>query len=245
MSKLTALISIAALAGLGYYIGKKVIEKRNAEEEERASHIYEDDSELFVEEHHSTPKEKIQKASLFAVGAIKTGTEKFKEGIDDIINNDMVTKGEQTIEETKTFASEKKDQAVEFAKNTAGNVKDGIENIRNKVTQKAEDAADAVSDGAEELAEAIEQAADEAAEKPIQLEEQIAAADPEPVVEQFTEAVSGFTGAVEDKAEDIAGTFTEIRDEVTEAADDINSISIDSVGADSVETFDFSNPEQL
>ena len=32
MGKITALISIAALAGLGIYIGKKVIEKRNAEE---------------------------------------------------------------------------------------------------------------------------------------------------------------------------------------------------------------------
>ncbi len=244
MSKLTALISIAALAGLGYYIGKRVIDKRNAEEEERASHVYEDDSELFVEEHHSTPKEKIQKASLFAVGAIKTGTEKFKEGIDDIINNDMITKGEQTLEDTKTFAAEKKDQAVEFAKNTAENVKGGIENIKNKVTQKAEDAAD----GAEKLAEAIEEAADEAAEKPADLAEQIAAANPEPLVERIPAAVEDaaedIAEAAEDKVEDIAETFTEIKDEVTEAADDIDSISIGS-DDDSVETFDFSKPEQL
>lgn len=234
MGKLTALISIAALAGLGYYIGKKVIDKRNAEVEERASHIYEDDSELFVEEHHSTPKEKIQKASLFAVGAIKTGTEKFKEGIDDIINNDMISKGEKTLEETKTFAVEKKDQAVEFAKNTA-------ESIKNKVTQKAED----VSDGAEELAEAIGEAADAAAEKPAGPDEQMAAANPEPLVEHIPEAVEEIREAVEDKAEDLAGTFTEIKDEVTAAADDIDSISISNVGEDSVETFDFSKPEQL
>ncbi|MBP5605448.1 MAG: hypothetical protein J6X60_07885, partial [Ruminiclostridium sp.] len=73
MGKLSALIGIAALAGVGFYVGKKLIEKRNAEEEERAQHVYEDDSDVFVEEHHSTPKEKLQKASLFAVGAIKTG----------------------------------------------------------------------------------------------------------------------------------------------------------------------------
>jgi len=215
MSKLTALISIAALAGLGFYVGKKIIEKRSAEEEERASHIYEDDSELFVEEHHSTPKEKLQKASLFAVGAIKTGTEKFKEGIDDIINNDMISKGEKTIEDTKTFAAEKKDQAVEFAKNTAGNVKDGIENIKSKVTQKADEAAD----GAEELADAIAEAADEAADKEFTLEEQIHAANPEPIVEH-------------------------IEDEVTEAADELDSISVPASNADEVETFDFSNPTE-
>ena len=215
MSKLTALISIAALAGLGFYVGKKIIEKRSAEEEERASHIYEDDSELFVEEHHSTPKEKLQKASLFAVGAIKTGTEKFKEGIDDIINNDMISKGEKTIEDTKTFAAEKKDQAVEFAKNTAGNVKDGIENIKSKVTQKADEAAD----GAEELADAIAEAADEAADKEFTLEEQIHAANPEPIVEH-------------------------IDDEVTEAADELDSISVPASNADEVETFDFSNPTE-
>ena len=118
MGKITAIVGIAALAGIGYYVGKKVIEKRNAEEEERAQHIFEDDSEVFVEEKHSTPKEKLQRASMFAVGAIKTGTEKFKEGIDDIINKDMVSLGEETYAKTKEAAMEKKDKAVAFAKNT-------------------------------------------------------------------------------------------------------------------------------
>jgi len=222
MSKLSALIGIAALAGIGFYVGKKVIEKRNAEEEERAQHVYEDDSEVFVEERHSTPKEKLQKASLFAVGAIKTGTEKFKEGIDDIINNDMVAKGETTVAETKdkavAFAKDAKDKTVDFAKNTTDNIKGGIENIRNKVTQKTEEAAD----NAEELADAIEKDVEDLANKAVDMAE--AVKDPEPVVEKVNT----------------------IGEDVTDAAsDDMDNLSMDSISSDSVETFDFSNPEEL
>ena len=223
MGKLTALISIAALAGVGFYVAKKVIEKRNAEEEERAQHIYEDDSELFVEEKHSTPKEKLQKASLFAVGAIKTGTEKFKEGIDDIINNDMVSKGEATVAETKEKAVETKDKAVNFAKTTGENIREGFENIKNKVTGKAEDIADET--GAADLAEAIEKDVNDLTEKAVDMAEAIK--DPEPIIEQAAEKIE------------------EVKDEISEAADDIDSISIDSTSSDEVETFDFSNPEQL
>ena len=114
MGKLSALVGLAALAGVGFYVGKKLLEKNAAEKEQRERDF--DESEVFVEEKHSTPKEKIQKASLFAVGAIKTGTEKFKEGIDEIINKDMVAKGEDTVAKTKEFAKETKDKTVEFAK---------------------------------------------------------------------------------------------------------------------------------
>lgn len=117
MGKLSTIISVAALAGLGYYVGKKVFDKKKADEAERAEKIANgeiDESELFVEETHSSPKEKLQRASLFAVGAIKTGTEKFKEGIDEIINADMVSKGETTMTEVKEFAADKKEKTVAF-----------------------------------------------------------------------------------------------------------------------------------
>ena len=117
MGKLSSLIGIAALAGVGYYVGKKVFDKKKADEAERAEKIARgeiDESEIFVEEKHSSPKEKIQRASLFAVGAIKTGTEKFKEGIDEIINTDMVSKGETTMGEVKEFAADKKEKTVAF-----------------------------------------------------------------------------------------------------------------------------------
>lgn len=228
MGKLTALVSIAALAGVGFYVGKKLIEKRNAEEEERAQHVYEDDSDVFVEERHSTPKEKIQRASLFAVGAIKTGTEKFKEGIDDIINKDMITKGEETVAKGKETAAEAKDKAVNFAKTTGENIKTGIDNIKSKVAGKAEEIADET--GAADLAEAIEKDVDELTEKAVDMAEEIKNS-PEPIVEQAAEA-----------GEEIK---EEVKDELKDASDDINSVSIDSVASEAVETFDFSNPEQL
>lgn len=117
MGKLSTIISVAALAGLGYYVGKKVFDKKKADEAIRAERIANgeiDESELFVEETHSSPKEKLQRASLFAVGAIKTGTEKFKEGIDEIINADMVSKGETTMTEVKEFAADKKEKTAAF-----------------------------------------------------------------------------------------------------------------------------------
>lgn len=229
MSKFSALVGFAALAGIGFYVGKKLIEKRNAEEEERAQHVYEDDSEVFVEERHSTPKEKLQRASLFAVGAIKTGTEKFKEGIDDIINNDMVAKGETTVAETKdkavAFAKDAKEKTVDFAKNTTENIKDGIENIKSKVTQKTDEAAE----GAEDLADAIEKDVEDLTNKAVDMAE--AVKDPAPVVENAADTAK--------KAADIAD------DAIDAASNDMDSLSMDSISSDSVETFDFSNPEEL
>ena len=221
MSKLTAIIGIAALAGIGYYVGKKVIEKRNAEEEERAQHVFEDDSEVFVEETHSTPKEKVQRASMFAVGAIKTGTDKFKEGIDDMINKDMVSLGEETYAKTKEAAVETKDKAIAFAKATGENIKNGIDTIKSKF---APNNTNEPSDpDAENLAEAIEKDVDELANKAVDIAEE-AAKDVEPVIEHAAETAENAAEA---------------------ASDDIDSISVDSIASDSVETFDFSKPEQL
>lgn len=230
MGKLSAIVSVAALAGIGYYVGKKLIEKRNAEEEERAQHVYEDDSDVFVEERHSSPKEKLQRASLFAVGAIKTGTDKFKEGIDDIINNDMVTLGEETVAKTKETAAETKDKAVNFAKTTGDNIKSGIDNIKSKVTKTAEDAAD--ESGASDLAEAIEKDVEDLTNKAVDMAEEIKKG-PEPIVEQIQNAAQSAADTFAEKA-------GEVKDELSEAAD-----SIKSAGEDAVETFDFSNPEQL
>ena len=216
MGKFTAIVGLAALAGIGYYVGKKVIEKRNAEEEERAQHVFEDDSEVFVEEEHSTPKEKLQRASMFAVGSIKTGTDKFKEGIDDIINKDMVTLGEETYAKTKEAAIETKDKVVAFAKSTGENIKSGIDNIKNMMTASSDEPADP---DAENLADAIAKDVDDIANAEINIAEE-AAKPVEPVVRQ-------------------------VEDEVSEAADEIDSVSTDNYSADSVETFDFSKPEQL
>ena len=242
MGKLSTLVGIAALAGVGFYVGKKLLEKNAAEKEQRERDF--DESEVFVEEKHSTPKEKIQKASLFAVGAIKTGTEKFKEGIDEIINKDMVAKGEDTVAKTKEFAKETKDKTVEFAKDAkdktvsfakdAGeSLKGEIENLKNMVSsinvtaaeQQDVVEAEAAEEPAEDLSAVAEETAEEADSEPVEDEEQVA--EEAPVAEEAAE---------EAPAE---------KDEIAEAADDIESISLDSVEEESVDTFDFGASERL
>ena len=241
MGKLSTFVGIAALAGVGFYVGKKLLEKNAAEKEQRERDF--DESEVFVEEKHSTPKEKIQKASLFAVGAIKTGTEKFKEGIDEIINKDMVAKGEDTVAKTKEFAKETKDKTVEFAKDAkdktvsfakdAGeSLKGEIENLKNMVSsinvtaaeQQDVVEAEAVEEPAEDLSAVAEETAEEADSEPVEDEEAVT-----------VETVAG-EAAEEAPAE---------QDEISEAADDIESINLDSVEEESVDTFDFGASERL
>ncbi len=222
MGKFSAIIGLAALAGVGYYVGKKVFEKKKADKE---NYI---EPEVFVEERHSSPKEKFQKASLFAVGAIKTGTEKFKEGIDEIINNDMVSKGEETVNSAKETVLETKDKAVNIAKDTGSAIKGEIENLKNMVTSintGAGEAEDEAIDPAE-ASEAAEEA--QSAEEPAE-EAAPAAQEPAPAAEEPAPA-----------AEEPAPA-----DEISEAADEIDSLSFDSADNVSVDTFDFSAADKL
>ena len=216
MGKFSAIIGLAALAGVGYYVGKKVFEKKKADKE---NYI---EPEVFVEERHSSPKEKFQKASLFAVGAIKTGTEKFKEGIDEIINNDMVSKGEETVNSAKETVLETKDKAVNIAKDTGSAIKGEIENLKNMVTSintGAGEAEDEAIDPAE-ASEAAEEA--QSAEAAPAEEAAPAAQEPAPAAEKPAPA-----------------------DEISEAADEIDSLSFDSADNVSVDTFDFSAADKL
>lgn len=238
MGKFSAIVGLAALAGVGYYVGKKVFEKKKADEE---NYI---EPEVFVEERHSTPKEKIQKASLFAVGAIKTGTEKFKEGIDEIINTDMVTKGEDTVNTAKETVIETKDKAVNFAKDKGEALKGEIENLKNMVTSintGAGEAEDEIIDPAEaDIPDDEAEAAPEADE----VAETNEAAETTENAEPETEAAIKFEAAVEEEAVEAPIEETPV-DELTEAADEIDSLSFDSADNISVDTFDFSAADKL
>jgi gas vesicle protein len=117
-----AVFGVAALVGAGYVIGKKIQESRQREDD-----LFNDDfenfdgleglmdedgveSDVYAKERRKYG-DKIKKASLFAVGAIKTGADKFGETIQDIKSQDMVKKGEQT---------------VDAVKETSGNIKNDI-----------------------------------------------------------------------------------------------------------------------
>lgn len=174
MNKLVAVLGIAALSGLGYCVGKQLVKKS------------EEKSGIYVKTKESNDS-KFHKASMFAVGAIKTGADKVAEGINDIMNKDMVKKGEDTVEQAKETTETVKD-----------NVKKEIENLKNMVVSinvtpgeaQAEDfeaatAAEPESDSAPEKEEAGESSA---------ADEEKAAAD----VSDYDFTVSGEKSSVPD-----------------------------------------------
>lgn len=262
MGKLSTFIGLAALAGVGFYVGKKIFEKKKNEE---TAHVFESDSEIFVEEKHSTPKEKLQKASLFAVGALKTGTEKFKEGIDEIINNDMIAKGEATVADTKKFAMDTKDKTVSFAKEAKEKTVKFAKDAKEKTVGLAKDAKAKAGELAEETSEVFKSEIDS-------LKDMVSSINVTPAEEQEAEeesAVVADADAYEEEEEvsevTASSNVTEFpvsreessipeveppaeeekTDETEEAADDIDSISLDSMDTVSIDTFDFGSSEQL
>lgn len=232
MGKLSTIISVAALAGVGYYVGKKVFDKKKADEAERAEKIANgeiDESELFVEETHSSPKEKIQRASLFAVGAIKTGTEKFKEGIDEIINADMISKGETTMTEVKEFAADKKDKTAAFVSEKKEQTGELLSNAKEKTVSFANEAKENIKneiDNLKNMVTSINAGPGEAEEEIIDIDmEDITEADDADVPAEDIEVVVG--EMVEEAAEEIdeikaeaAEAIAEYRAEMTEATDE-------------------------
>jgi len=119
-------LSVAALVGAGYLIGKKLTEKKMCEDD-----FYElDDLDDLANEDgidvgvytRTNYGDKIKKASLFAVGAIKTGADKIGETISDIKTKDMVKKGEKTVEAVK-----------EAGDNIKNDIKRDIEDLKSMV----------------------------------------------------------------------------------------------------------------
>ena len=101
-----AAFGIAALAGAGYVIGKKIIEKKRQRDEfygidDIDAILDEDGVDVGVYAKQKNYGDKIKKASLFAVGAIKTGADKLNETVHDIKSQDMVKKGGQTVDAVK------------------------------------------------------------------------------------------------------------------------------------------------
>ncbi|MCL1865843.1 MAG: hypothetical protein FWF82_00355 [Oscillospiraceae bacterium] len=131
-----ALFGAAALIGAGYVIGKKIIEKKRDDDEfyelddltdEELEELIDDDSDVGIYA-KSGYGDKIKKASLFAVGAIKTGADKFGETIQDIRNKDMVKKGEQTVGAVK-----------ETGDNIKKDIKRDIEDLKEMVSSNQDE----------------------------------------------------------------------------------------------------------
>jgi len=146
-----AAFGLAALVGAGYVIGKKLIEKARDEEEffdldelsdeELEDLINDDDPDVFAGTKESFG-DKCKKASLFAVGAIKTGADKLGETIQDIKTKDMVKKGEATVSAVK----ETGDNIRNDIKRDIEDLKDMVSSINDDIDDMAEATADDIKD---------------------------------------------------------------------------------------------------
>lgn len=110
MKKLTFLLTAGAFAGLGYMVGKNIMKNKG------------EGSKLFTEcQEEEKAGDKIRKASMYAVGTIRTTADKIKEGINEAKTDGdgMVKKGEETVSQVKE---------------TTGNFKKEIDDLKNLVT---------------------------------------------------------------------------------------------------------------
>jgi len=132
MKLAAAVFGVATLVGVGYVIGKKVFDKKKDDDDDRDDVIPADPAETDGEEPkvYASAKEryeaKIRKASLFAVGAIKTSADKLGETIRDIKTKDMVKKGEETMDAVKEAGD---------------NIKKDIEDLKSMVSSINEEEA--------------------------------------------------------------------------------------------------------
>lgn len=123
MKALTALLALAGTAGVGYLVYKKMNEKRE---------ITEAYSE-FREREKPVKNGKVHRASMYAVGTIKTTADKISEGIKQVKSEDMVKKGEETIEQMKTATGGFKEQVKEVTGNIKSELKDTTDSIKEEL----------------------------------------------------------------------------------------------------------------
>lgn len=158
----------AALIGAGYVIGKKISENNRKTEEEDAYREFgcdcdgeeceegefcegenseRDGSRVYAKAKVKEYGEKARKASMFAVGAIKTSADKLGETIKDIKTNDMVKKGEQTFGAVKETGGNIKNDIkrdIEDLKDMVSSIEDDVK--ESEVFQKVENTVETVVD---------------------------------------------------------------------------------------------------
>ncbi len=144
MKALTALLVLAGTAGIGYLVYKKMNDKKEDIE------AYTEYTER--EEPHKTGG-KVHRASMYAVGTIKTTADKISEGIKQVKSEDMVEKGEKTVEQIKESSAAIKERVKESADNvkeglrsSKGNIKDNIKDTTGNIKDELKDTTDNIKD---------------------------------------------------------------------------------------------------
>ena len=117
MKTLTALLTLAGVAGVGYYVYKKMNEKK-------------EDVTAYTEyQEKRSPGDRVRRASMYAVGTIKTTADKISEGIKQVKSEDMVKKGEETVEQLKGTTDGIKEHVVEATNGIKEDIKDLVTSI--------------------------------------------------------------------------------------------------------------------
>lgn len=163
-----AAFGVAALVGVGYVIGRKVLENKRAQEEfydlSDMDEVCDEDGEcdVYAKSKSKEYGDKIRKASLFAVGAIKTSADKVGETITDIRTKDMVKKGEETIDAVKETGENIKNDIkrdLEGLKDMVSAMEDEVE--ESDVFEAVEDVVDAVDDIKDDIKDAFKNTEEE------------------------------------------------------------------------------------
>lgn len=136
MNTFGKIITIAAGTALGCCVYRAVIRDKifKADKEEK------ENSSAYSEYKEQASKGgKVRRASMYAVGTIKTTADKISEGIKQVKSSDMVKKGEQAIEHIKETGTEIK----EHIKGSASDIKDDVNELKDLVSSINTSPADA------------------------------------------------------------------------------------------------------
>jgi polyhydroxyalkanoate synthesis regulator phasin len=104
--KLGTFAVLATVTGASIFLCKKYIEHSRERRKNPDSVIYARGSERVGET--------VRKASMFAVGAVKTSADKIAEGLRDMKNIDLVQRGEETVNSAKDVVQSLKDEIEEL-----------------------------------------------------------------------------------------------------------------------------------
>jgi polyhydroxyalkanoate synthesis regulator phasin len=111
--KLGTFALLATVTGASIFLCKKLVEHSQKRRRDPDSVIYARGSERVGE--------KVRKASMFAVGAVKTSADKIAEGFRDMKNIDLVQRGEETVNSAKDVVQSLKEEIDELKSLFGGN----------------------------------------------------------------------------------------------------------------------------
>lgn len=130
MKALTAILALAGTAGVGYLAYKKLTEKK-------------EETSAYTEYKEETQKGgKLHRASMYAVGTIKTTADKISEGIKQVRSEDMVKKGEETVELIKESGESFKEQVKASTENLYDHIKESSDNVKEEIKETSENIKD-------------------------------------------------------------------------------------------------------